>query len=520
MNRLKKMFLTLAVVAAPVLFTASAMAQGVAFNVTALSRQVRFEGRTETLGELVLSAPAAPGTAKAGSSITVIYGATITGIATLGNGSVTCSIGGGALGACPGTMTVLAPTLGSTNQFSISFNADTAFGGAGVTTIDISQVRADVSVVGAGTTVVNATLSGVSSQPSTFPLTFAPATVQVASVQNPSTKVSSLVGAGTMLTCNAVAVTSSGLTTQGVASFKLTENFSAALTSNADETGFTPGYAVAPTGTTVVVTVKGLPTGWSVTPSVGAAAPAGATLTFSVPGPVKSTGADIALSFKVLTSNTALAENAVFTFTFGVAKGDASILGGAGATVTFDVGLNPIDTSTTPATTISFAANSQGTGTLATVNDCRTYLLYPWVVNTGDGAYDTGMTVSNTTADGPQVGTKAQSGAVNLYFFPQTGSTAPGPIAMTPPASTGNPSPKAGDPLPAGQTATFVASSGLGAPFQGYVIAVCNFQLGHGVEFIVNPRPGAGGSFAQGYTALSVTNPRLAALQVTESAGQ
>ncbi len=73
-----------------------------------------------------------------------------------------------------------------------------------------------------------------------------------------------------------------------------------------------------------------------------------------------------------------------------------------------------------------------------------------------------------------------------------------------------------------GQTATYVLSQ-LGAPFFGYTIAVCGFQMGHGFAFISNPTPGVGGgAIAQGYLALSITSPRLSAAVttgVTESRG-
>jgi len=130
-----------------------------------------------------------------------------------------------------------------------------------------------------------------------------------------------------------------------------------------------------------------------------------------------------------------------------------------------------------------------------TITVCATYLLFPWVANTGDGNYDTGFAISNTTADPAVIGTTPQSGAVTMYFWRADGTNNPAPVTIS--AS-----------LAAGQTATYVLSS-LGSPFVGYTIAVCNFQLGHGFAFINNPRPGTGGAFSQGYLALSVTNPRL-----------
>jgi hypothetical protein len=132
------------------------------------------------------------------------------------------------------------------------------------------------------------------------------------------------------------------------------------------------------------------------------------------------------------------------------------------------------------------------------------YLLFPWAVSTGDGAYDTGLTVSNTSADPPAIGTTPQSGSVILYFFKKGGGS-PGPVTLT-------------SSLAGGDTATYVLSA-LGSPFAGYVIAVCNFQYAHGFAFINNPLPGAGGAFAEAYVAISMTNPRIGATAPTESTG-
>jgi hypothetical protein len=151
---------------------------------------------------------------------------------------------------------------------------------------------------------------------------------------------------------------------------------------------------------------------------------------------------------------------------------------------------------TAPPANASLPQFSAGTSkTVANANVCATYLLFPYVVNTGDGKFDTGFAVSNTTSDVTAIGTTGQTGDVTFYFFPAAGGTAPSPVTV----KTG---------LAAGQQATYVLSS-LGSAFSGYVIAVCNFQLGHGFAFINSPQPGTGGQFAEGYLALSVTNPRI-----------
>ena len=145
-------------------------------------------------------------------------------------------------------------------------------------------------------------------------------------------------------------------------------------------------------------------------------------------------------------------------------------------------------------------AGGRSAKTVANIAACASYLLFPWIAYTADGAYDTGMAIANTSADpagAPPdgIGTPAQTGDVTLYFWKSGGGTNPAPVTIA----------KA---LPAGQTTTYVVSS-LKEAFTGYIIAVCQFAFGHGFAFINSPSPGTGGSFAQGYTALSLPNPRL-----------
>lgn len=113
---------------------------------------------------------------------------------------------------------------------------------------------------------------------------------------------------------------------------------------------------------------------------------------------------------------------------------------------------------------------------------CRTNLLYPFVTN--QAGFDTGLAISNTSTD--PFGTAAQQGPCTLNFF---GANAP--AAVTSPS------------VASGTAYTTLAS--LVAPnFQGYVIAVCNFQYAHGFAFIsdVGAR-----NLAMGYLALIIPDP-------------
>jgi hypothetical protein len=115
---------------------------------------------------------------------------------------------------------------------------------------------------------------------------------------------------------------------------------------------------------------------------------------------------------------------------------------------------------------------------------CTTNLLYPYVVNAN--GFDTGIAIANTTTD--PFGTTAQQGTCSLTFY---GSTAPS-AAFT----SAN--------VPTGTVYVNLAST-LAPGFQGYMIAVCNFQFAHGFAFIsdVGAR-----NLAMGYLALILPTPR------------
>lgn len=112
---------------------------------------------------------------------------------------------------------------------------------------------------------------------------------------------------------------------------------------------------------------------------------------------------------------------------------------------------------------------------------CQTVLLFPFVTN--QGGFDTGLAIANTTTD--PFGTRTQSGTCALNWYGATG-TATNPAAFTTPN------------IPTGTVYTTLASANA-ANFQGYMIAVCNFQLAHGFAFVsdIGAR-----NLAMGYLAL------------------
>jgi len=120
------------------------------------------------------------------------------------------------------------------------------------------------------------------------------------------------------------------------------------------------------------------------------------------------------------------------------------------------------------------------------VNACRTNLLYPFVTN--QAGYDTGLAIANTSQD--PYGTISQHGTCALNFF--NGSTTPPPPAAFTTVD-----------VPAGTVYTNLLSI-VASGFQGYIIAVCNFQYAHGYAFLLGGTPNGANQVAQGYIALVI----------------
>jgi len=142
-----------------------------------------------------------------------------------------------------------------------------------------------------------------------------------------------------------------------------------------------------------------------------------------------------------------------------------------------------------------------------TISPCRTILLFPYVTN--QAGFDTGIAIANTTAD--PLGTTAQAGTCTLYYYGNTnGST--GPASQTSP-EVGSGSHLAlmlsggGGVFAKDGGFTACASGACVAPlFQGYIIAMCNFQFAHGFAFLSDTQNDPSGRTlgSQGYLALII----------------
>lgn len=124
---------------------------------------------------------------------------------------------------------------------------------------------------------------------------------------------------------------------------------------------------------------------------------------------------------------------------------------------------------------------------------CSTTLLFPFVSNRF--GFDTGFAISNTSMDWK--GTAPQKGRCMIHYIGNTGDA---PDSM--------PDDDISSIIEGGEQVTWTLSMGNpvwelnGAPdFQGFVIAMCEFQYAHGYAFITDATS-AIPNFAQGYLAL------------------
>jgi len=162
---------------------------------------------------------------------------------------------------------------------------------------------------------------------------------------------------------------------------------------------------------------------------------------------------------------------------------------------------------TPPAFTVTTAAAAQTgavpvprfisastTATIFNINICRTILLYPFVTN--QAGFDTGLAIANTSTD--LFGTSPQVGACSLNWF--GGATSPAP------SNSGS--------IASGTVYTTLASTTV-PNFQGYMIAVCNFQYAHGFAFISDL---GAQKLAMGYLALVIPDPGTGSRAASSSA--
>jgi hypothetical protein len=126
-------------------------------------------------------------------------------------------------------------------------------------------------------------------------------------------------------------------------------------------------------------------------------------------------------------------------------------------------------------------------------NKCTTNLLFTFLTNATGVGFDSGIAIANTSQD--PYGTAPQHGTITLYFY---GTNVPAPLT-TPDVVAG---------------ATWANSLSTIAPgFQGYVIAVAQFQYGHGYAFITGKyNAGSVYDVAEGYVGIVIPDPTFTPL--------
>jgi hypothetical protein len=160
-----------------------------------------------------------------------------------------------------------------------------------------------------------------------------------------------------------------------------------------------------------------------------------------------------------------------------------------------------------------FTVANPSNGLFANITLCQTTLLYPFVTNSpvgSTGGFDTGIAVANTSMD--PFGTKFSAGVVSTSgtfpisnttsALPQTGSCTLYPYGATissTGATSAGPTIKQGCdfisnavpgtncfPVVTPGSVQAVNASNIFPGFQGYVIAVCNFQYAHGYAAVTD----------------------------------
>jgi len=201
----------------------------------------------------------------------------------------------------------------------------------------------------------------------------------------------------------------------------------------------------------------------------------------------------VVATYQVTASNSAYVESFQVPVDVGFAPNTVTAQG----PITVLVAYAPAAALTGQATSIpDFAPTSNTALNGTSVIVCQTSLLFPFVTN--QVGFDTGIVLANTSTDplgtaGASFAT-AQAGTCSLNFY---GAGAPSP-------NTGVAAP--GGSQASGTTNAFQLSS-VAPGFQGYVIAVCTYQFGHGYAFIEYDLTQANG-IAEGYLALVLGSGR------------
>jgi hypothetical protein len=268
---------------------------------------------------------------------------------------------------------------------------------------------------------------------------------------------------------------------------------------------------LADQGTQIAFTISNVGAGVSIyapavvplVPSTGGAATGVAVLVGSTisagstPVAVTVTGNTASVTYEVWYSNPNVIESMSLTISVAALSNTGSNLPATG-TSQVAISFAPISTVQTTSTTapVPRFCSTATPKTFFTIAACTCDLLFPFVTN--QAGFDTGIALANTSLD--PFGTTPQQGPVTLNYY---GSTTGGGAA--PPAFKSQ-------TVPAGQELIFTLSGGgnFGVPatpgFEGYIIAVAQFQFCHAFAFISDV---GAQRLAEGYLAIELDVPSL-----------
>lgn len=229
------------------------------------------------------------------------------------------------------------------------------------------------------------------------------------------------------------------------------------------------------------------------------------------PSQVNFTGTTASVTYEVWYSNPNVIESMTVPIQVAALSNTGSNLPGLGQS-TGTISFAPVSNVQTTSTTapIPRFCNNATPNPIFNIVACTCDLLFPFVTN--QAGFDTGIAIANTSAD--PFKTPTQTGPVQLWYY---GSTTGGGVAPTQPAS---------QPIPAGQELIFTLSGGgnfgiTATPgFEGYIIAVAQFQYCHGFAFISDV---GAQKLAEGYLAIQLDEPfnlGLAPLTRTHQLGE
>jgi len=289
-----------------------------------------------------------------------------------------------------------------------------------------------------------------------------------------------------------------GLATQGT---RLIVKFSGipagivifAGTSQVPNSGTNGSSAAVTAGLVSGVDANGAGAYGAVTPTAAGVSTSTAAINMA---PLTVTAGAAAATYEILSADPNNTDQLVVGFVITYVPNTANNLPGIG-TATVGASFAPTSTVTTANSSAPvprfFDESATNNKTAFVVQACSTNILFPFVTN--QAGFDTGVAISNTSAD--PFGTVTAAGTCILNYYGVTTGGGAAPAAQTTAS------------VAAGSTLVFTLSSGgtgvQATPgFQGYMIAQCAFRYAHGYAFISDV---GAQKLAEGYLAINLDLP-------------